>query len=393
MDNNLKGGDEAGDAVGEKKGEDDVREINAEVELQDEFGCKICGITSPTKSSHSEHLVKNHSMGAIEIATEIVMTSHIEDDKKSKFKCEQCYQNFSYRSTLKVHMKCVHGEHAPSICNLCGIAIPDLKKHIEQKHFIHGGGKHNLSVSIESSEDSDNSLDSTDDETKVSTSIYKENEWGNEDIISEPQIGRNLKSKHDMFAVAATKLKQVYRKNSVKTIGDNTIHVTDVERKGTATEAIVVIEDKHGKGKILLTYWGPNKKTKETTIQVNTTKGSDKRLVNTFSEQFLKPVIDRITNGVGLGNFFKKKENAKKVCDACKTNFNFKTDLEDHKSKYHNEKSTPLLKKGHEAQKNNKLNLIVCDECEFAAESKLKLNDHITNFHSSEFWMVGSKRR
>ena len=44
-------------------------------------------------------------------------------------------------------------------------------------------------------------------------SIYKENEWGNEESISEPPIGKNMKSKHEMFAVAATKLKQVNRKD------------------------------------------------------------------------------------------------------------------------------------------------------------------------------------
>ena len=60
-----------------------------------------------------------------------------------------------------------------------------------------------------------------------------------------------------MFAVAVTKLTQIYRKNSLKTVGDNTIHVTTVERKSTATEATVEIEDIKGKGKILLTCWGP----------------------------------------------------------------------------------------------------------------------------------------
>ena len=120
-----------------------------------------------------------------------------------------------------------------------------------------------------------------------------------------------------MFAVAVTKLTQIYRKNSLKTVGDNTIHVTTVERKGTATEATVEIEDIKGNGKVLLTYWGPNKKPKETTNQVNTTKGSDKRLVTTFSDKFLKPVIERIINGVGVGNLFKNKENAKKVCEVC----------------------------------------------------------------------------
>ena len=71
---------------------------------------------------------------------------------------------------------------------------------------------------------------------------------GNEDQISEPQIGNNMKSKNAMFDVAATKLKQVYRQNSVKVIGESTIHVTNVERKGTATEATIDIEDNNGKG-------------------------------------------------------------------------------------------------------------------------------------------------
>ena len=111
------------------------------------------------------------------------------------------------------------------------------------------------------SESGDESDFSTTDDDKTDTmKIYTENEWGNEDAISEPPTGKNLKSKHEMFAVAATKLKQIYRKISVKTVGDNTIHVTNVERKGTATETTVDIEDISGKGKVLLTYWGPNKK-------------------------------------------------------------------------------------------------------------------------------------
>ena len=120
-----------------------------------------------------------------------------------------------------------------------------LKNHIENNHAIHGGGDKISSGLNESSEDDDDSIDSTNDKTEVSTNIYNEHEWGNEDQISEPPIGKNMKSKNEMFAVAATKLKQVYRKNSVKTIGESIIHVTNVERKGTATEATIDIEDKN----------------------------------------------------------------------------------------------------------------------------------------------------
>ena len=81
---------------------------------------------------------------------------------------------------------------------------------------------------------------------------------------------------------------------------------------------------------MLLTFWGPNKKTNETTIQVNTSKGSDKRFVNLFCDQFIKPVIDKIFNGTSPANYFKKKRNAKISCDLCENLFIFKIDFEHH---------------------------------------------------------------
>ena len=49
VDNKHEGGEEAGDEVGEKKGGNVVGGKGPEVELQDEFGCKICGKISSTK--------------------------------------------------------------------------------------------------------------------------------------------------------------------------------------------------------------------------------------------------------------------------------------------------------------------------------------------------------
>ena len=162
--------------------------------------------------------------------------------------------------TLQGHLKITHGEEASSLCKLCGNLFKDnedLKKHFETQHDIFGGGEKRPNSLSDESEESDG--DSFTDNTN-SQVIYKEHEWGNEEMISEPPIGKNFKSKNEMFAVAAIKLKKLYRKNSIKTIGENTIHVSDVERKGTATEATVELEDETGKGKVLLTFWGPNKK-------------------------------------------------------------------------------------------------------------------------------------
>ena len=80
---------------------------------------------------------------------------------------------------------------ATNLCTLCGITGNDdygLEKHITKTHFILGGGDSNLSTVTESSEESEE--DFTDDEKVVSTNIYTEHEWGNEDTISEPPIGK-----------------------------------------------------------------------------------------------------------------------------------------------------------------------------------------------------------
>ena len=148
------------------------------------------------------------------------------------------------------------------------------------------------------------------------------------------------------------------------------------------------------KEKFSLTFWEPNKQTKETTIQVNTTKSSDKRFVNMFSDQFIRPVINRVANGIGIGNFFKKLGNTKLMCDICKNSFIFKTDLKDHKIKKHHEKSNKFNKISSEAENKEKKSIpsIKCDICDFTAESNTSIDEHIENVHNN-FWLVDPKRR
>ena len=65
------------------------------VDLEDEFGCKICGNISKTKMCHNEHLHKAHSKEAILIASEIVkenMRSKIQTFFPKLFtKFHSCY--------------------------------------------------------------------------------------------------------------------------------------------------------------------------------------------------------------------------------------------------------------------------------------------------------------
>ena len=78
--------------------------------------CKI----SETSDIHIKHLVENHIMCQVEIASEIVMKNFIEEDKKTKFKCEKCKRCFSYLPSLKAHTKQVHVDKALSLCKFCG---------------------------------------------------------------------------------------------------------------------------------------------------------------------------------------------------------------------------------------------------------------------------------
>ena len=78
--------------------------------------CKI----SETNDIHIKHLVENHNMCEIEIASENFMKNFIEEPKKTKFKCEKWNQSFRYLPSLKAHTKNVHVDKALGLCKLCG---------------------------------------------------------------------------------------------------------------------------------------------------------------------------------------------------------------------------------------------------------------------------------
>ena len=77
---------------------------------------------SETNEIHIKHLVENHSMCEIENSSEIVIKNFVDEDKKTKFKCEKCNQGFSYFPSLKAHTEKVHVDKALSLCKLCGIS-------------------------------------------------------------------------------------------------------------------------------------------------------------------------------------------------------------------------------------------------------------------------------
>ena len=145
--------------------------------------------------------------------------------------------------------------------------------------------------------------------------FFTEKQWGNDEDTSNPS-GNNFKSKLPEFKKSEDTLKKVIRKGSAKLIGNAKTYAGEVKRKGTGTEVKIKITDPKGEGEVVLTFWSPNTKTKEVTIQINGKKGSDKRFVILFAHFFVRDVIERLLKGHQVEDIFEKGD-AKVACTVC----------------------------------------------------------------------------
>ena len=106
--------------------------------LEDDFGCKICGKFSQTRKSHNEHLSKNHSKGAIDIATEIVIKNHIYATNNSKLTCviRNLVLKFHSRFTLRMSMEKILTAFVPCVALWLQILKFTLKRNILSKEEV-----------------------------------------------------------------------------------------------------------------------------------------------------------------------------------------------------------------------------------------------------------------
>ena len=151
-------------------------------------------------------------------------------------------------------------------------------KIIKSKVFsdLIGGGEDKKVIFLDNESDSEVEEDDeedgepTDNEYVVNTknSLFTVKQWGEDEDNLKP-AGINYKSKMSGFKNSAEVLRKAFQKRSIKKIGETKAHVEEVKRKGTGTELSIKVTDTKGDGEMKLSFWGPNKKTKETTIQIN----------------------------------------------------------------------------------------------------------------------------
>ena len=385
VDKQLGGADGVGDVAGVNEVGDVAGGKTHYTHVKSKVECKICGNWSKNISENKKHLSNTHSEYAISITKEFSSNSFNKPTKL--LNCVSCNRNFFFYQTWERHIMKCH--------NVMGII---------------GGGDEpliNLDSSFETDEedvDGENG-DKNNTVLTIKTPYFTEKHWGTDENANP--AGINFKSKKSDFKKSVDKLKKVFRKGSVKSIGKTSIHVEDVKRKSTLTEVKINITDPEGEGDVILSIWSPNKKNKETTLQINTVKGNDKRFVKLFAQEFVKVVIERISMGMTVDDLFEKGE-AKVACSICRKMFakeatlkiHMKThiichkcgkgfkeecELKNHKVLVHNSK--PYCK---DAMTEDIIN--TCEDCGHTAQTRKSLMVHKENNHIEDSWLINTKR-
>ena len=308
-----------------ERGNEAKIEFGSRIILEDEFGCKICGSVNKNENEQWAHLNAAHSKEAVNIAIEI-MNSKANKDINVRFECDLCDQIFIFKETLQGHMKRFHDQivnnpdtNNDSAENDIDLVIehPEQEEKVnlktyEYQSFIGGSNKtveEKNETEVDTNSDDDYESDSAIEEEHCS---FAEHLWGQTEDDPHP-AGINFKAKTKIFSEASDKLRSSLKLGTQKQTDKCAVKVITVEKKFT----LVQVSDEECQGQVTLTIWGPNKKTKETTVQVNSVKKNDKRCVSLFALGFVKPVLDRVSKGMSLKSLFLKPIDQTGVTHKC----------------------------------------------------------------------------
>ena len=147
--------------------------------------------------------------------------------------------------------------------------------------------------------------------------------------------------------------------------------------------------------------WGPNKKTKEMTVQIVKSKKGEEMQAQILTEKVVKPLLDKLLTGESVKSIMKVffKDEPKQInvqlyaCPTCNKSFKSEKTMKAHNTRAHKpiiphkkEMEVNLSKpKEHPAACLNTIGdktVLKCAECEFKSVNKSKLKKHTKNKHS-----------
>ena len=218
------------------------------------------------------------------------------------------------------------------------------------------------------SEDDSDIDEMTDTEVVDKNKVYIENFWP---VKPDKPKGFTFKGKHKLMTHAVKKSKSILKKHPQERVINNTnFTVLDNRPVGGATQVIIEISDKEGRGNGIVDFWGPNKR-KECTVLIKKSKEHDERYVELVAKKVIQPILDCFVSGSDPSALFTKKKNkaasktkTKHHCSICEKKFTSKRYMKIHLGKIH------------------KGNIEKCTKCDYTVLDKDQLKAHILNIHN-----------
>ena len=218
------------------------------------------------------------------------------------------------------------------------------------------------------SEDDSDIDEMTDTEVVDKNKVYIENFWP---AKPDKPKGFTFKGKHKLMTHAVKKSKSILKKHPQERVINNTnFTVLDNRPVGGATQVIIEISDKEGRGNGIVDFWGPNKR-KECTVLIKKSKEHDERYVELVAKKVIQPILDCFVSGSDPSALITKKKNkaasktkTKHHCSICEKKFTSKRYMKIHLGKIH------------------KGNIEKCTKCDYTVPDKDQLKAHILNIHS-----------
>ena len=210
-----------------------------------------------------------------------------------------------------------------------------------------------------------NSKEEEDEEGE--NNVYKENFWP---AKPDTPKGYTFKGKRKTKTFIMEKVKAELKKGLEKDVDDVKFKVFDKRQVGGATQVIIEINDKEGRGNAVTDFWGPNKR-KECTILIKKLKDHEERFVTILAKSIIQPLLDCFISGHGYESLFGPSKN--------------KTTGKTQKTK----NECMICNKKLSSQKYLKIHLdriygsykYKCNQCDFSAKEESQLNTHISNNH------------
>ena len=274
-----------------------------------------------------------------------------------KYYCDKCKYTAKSRRVMRTHKQFVHDTNF-YICNKCQgrtKTVGAMKIHRWNAHKVtvshkefnkHKEREENVTKVKEVIETGESDTDVSDSEyDDVESDLYQVKEWN---------VGCNFKARTPIFQKAGINLRSVFRKNAKeKAVNDLKIKVMDVTKVEGGKLAIVSVTDQEGTGKVQLHTWGPNKKTREMTVQIDKSSQGDVRFVEIFATKVVRPLLERLLKGETVKvinkSFLKDVEKkARKVeednymCPVCQKIFMSEKSMKAHVARAHKTPATKL---------------------------------------------------